>query len=389
MLSRQAVASGVWGGLIGQDRVVEVLQRAVLGDKNAMTHGWLFAGPPGSGRSVAARAFAAALQCEQGGCGECLTCRTVLNGTHPDVQLVNTERLNIGVDEIRELARKGSMSPTLGTWQIIVVEDADRITERGADALLKSLEEPPPRTVWILCAPNAEDLIVTIRSRLRKVQLTTPSDEQVAELLVQRDGVELSMARTAARAAQGHIGRARALAVNPEMLQARRDTLLIPSRLISVEACLSIAQQLIESTTEQAKRLTADLEETERAELLTALGVKGARGDTAFKELEEQQKLRAKRMQRDALDQVLTELATWYRDVLSTQLEASQTDEDGSRLINIELVPEITKSARSSSPEQTIARLDALIAARTALERNVTPLLAMEALLLELAHPGA
>ena len=385
------MASGVWAELIGQDRVVEILRRAVLGDKNAMTHGWLFTGPPGSGRSVAARAFAAALQCAQGGCGECQICRTVLSGTHPDVQLVNTERLNIGVDEVRELARKGSMSHTVGNWQIIVVEDADRITERGADALLKSLEEPPPRTVWILCAPNPEDLIVTIRSRLRRIQLTTPSDDQVAELLIRRDGVDPGLAGSAARAAQGHVGRARALALNPELMRARRDTLLIPSKLVSVEACLTIAQQLIESTTEQAKQVTAPLEETERTELLAALGTKAARGDTAFKELEEQQKLRVKRMQRDALDQVFTELTSWYRDVLSMQLNAVREDGNatGARLINADLEAEIEQSSRQSSPELTIARIDALFAARTALERNVTPLLAMEALLLELAHPGA
>ena len=383
------MVSGVWSPLIGQDRTVEILQRAVNGDPNAMTHGWLITGPPGSGRSVAAKAFAAALQCPHGGCGECQVCRTVLTGAHPDVHLVSTERLTIGVDEIRELARKGSMFPTTGDWQIIVIEDADRITERGADALLKSLEEPPARTVWILCAPNPVDLIITIRSRLRRVHLTTPTDAQVTELLVQRDGINPKLAELAARAAQGHIGRARALAQNPDLMQTRRTTLLLPTMLTTVEACLTTAQQLIESTSAQAKASTAETDEAERTALLSVLGSKIARGDSALRELDEQQKLRVKRLQRDALDQILTEFTSWYRDVLSTQLIPTVGNDDGPRLINPDLRAEISYAASCSTPEQTMARIDALLAARTALERNVTPLLAMEAALLELAHPGA
>ena len=165
----------VWAELIGQSRSVEVLRRAVAGEPHAMSHAWLITGPPGSGRSNAARSFAAALQCERGfGCGECSACRTSLSGAHPDVTLVRTEQLSIGVDEVRELVRRAAMSPTLGRHQILVVEDADRVTERGADALLKSIEEPAPRTVWILCAPTADDVVATIRSRCRLLNLQTP-----------------------------------------------------------------------------------------------------------------------------------------------------------------------------------------------------------------------
>ena len=159
--SRSELLQGVWTELIGQSRSVEVLRRAVAGDPHAMSHAWLITGPPGSGRSNAARAFAAALQCERGA-RSCSACRTSLSGAHPDVTLIRTEQLSIGVDEVRELVRRAAMSPTLGSCQILVVEDADRVTERGADALLKSIEEPAPRTVWLLCAPTADDVVATI-----------------------------------------------------------------------------------------------------------------------------------------------------------------------------------------------------------------------------------
>ncbi len=209
---------GVWADLVGQQRAIAILSAAAAaardpgmdGARHAMTHAWLITGPPGSGRSNAARAFAAALLCDQGGCGDCTICRSTESGAHPDVTLVRTEQLSISVAAVRELALKASMSPTVGRFQVIVVEDADRITDHGADALLKALEEPPPRTVWLLCAPTAEDVIVTVRSRTRQVNLRTPLDSEVARLLVERDKIEPALAAYAARAAQGHIGRARA-----------------------------------------------------------------------------------------------------------------------------------------------------------------------------------
>ncbi len=208
--------SGVWAELTGQQRAVAILQRAVQGTSHAMTHAWLFTGPPGSGRSNAAKAFAAALQCADGGCGHCNSCRTALAGSHPDVTLIRTEQLSIGVDEVRDLVRQAATSPLNKRWQVIVIEDADRITERGADALLKSIEEPAPKTVWLLCAPTADDVVITIRSRCRQIWLTTPSDKAVAELLVKRDGMDAELAAHAARVAQGHIGRARHIARSEE-----------------------------------------------------------------------------------------------------------------------------------------------------------------------------
>ena len=220
---------GVWAELVGQDAAVASLRRAVAGDPHAMSHAWLFTGPPGSGRSNAARAFAAALQCHFGGCGVCNDCRTSLSGAHPDVTLVRTELLSIGVDEVRELVRRAAMSPTLRRWQVIVVEDADRITERGADALLKSIEEPAPKTVWVLCAPTVDDVVATIRSRCRLLTLATPTVAAVAELLASRDGVQQDLAWFAARVSQGHIGRARVLARDAEARDRRRAVLELPT----------------------------------------------------------------------------------------------------------------------------------------------------------------
>lgn len=382
MTGSPAAGSGVWAELVGQGRAVETLRRAVLGEKNAMTHAWLLTGPPGSGRSNAARAFAAALQCQRGGCGECNACRTSLSGAHPDVTLLRTEQLSIGVDEVRDLVRRAAMSPA-GRYQVIVVEDADRVTERGADALLKAIEEPAPRTVWLLCAPTPNDVVVTIRSRSRNVSLTTPSESAITELLVSRDGVPPEMAAHAARVAQGHIGRARNIARSEEARRRRVEILRIPGQLRSLGSCLQAATNLVEAAAAEATEATAELDVRERAELSEALGVgsKGARprhAQAALRELEDQQKTRAKRIQRDALDRVLGELTSYYRDVLALQTAAT------TRLVNADVEPDLSSIATRTTPERTVACLDAILAARSALETNVAPQLAMEALLIGL-----
>lgn len=377
----------VFSELIGQDRAVGTLRRAVEGKRHAMTHAWLFVGPPGSGRSNAAKAFAAALQCPAGGCGECEQCRTTLSGAHPDVTLLRTEQLSIGVDEVRALVGRANVAPIKGRYQIVVVEDADRITERGADALLKGLEEPAPKTVWLLCAPSPDDVIITVRSRSRVIRLVTPSDQAVAELLESRDGIAPALAAHAARAAQGHVGRARMLARNEDARIRRREILALPGRLTSVTACLDAAQNLVESAAREASDATGELDAKEMSALQDALGL-GTRGakprnaQAAIRELEEQQKARGKRLQRDALDRVLTELTGYYRDVLAVQTAPAVA------LVNADLADEITPLARRSTPEQTVQALDAILEARTALEGNVAPLLALESLLIGLSLAG-
>lgn len=391
--------TGVWADLVGQRDAVAVLRRAVAGGLHAMTHAWLVTGPPGSGRSNAARAFAAALQCPAGGCGRCRDCRSALSGAHPDVTLVRTEKLSIGVDEVRDLVRKAAMSPTMGRYQVIVVEDADRITTQGADALLKSIEEPPARTVWILCAPTADDVIVTIRSRCRQVGMRTPADADVVRLLVGRDGVDPAMAEYAARAAQGHIGRAKALARSEEARAALRRVLQVPSRLTGLGAALSIAAELVDDAAAEAKKVTDELDDRERRELQEALGygTKGARprsAASALRSLTDQQTARAKRLRRDALDRSLTGLTTWYRDVLSVQTGAvDPCSPAGERmrapdLINTDMREQVRAAADASAPERTLACIDAILACREALGHNVGELLAVEAMLVQLSAPG-
>lgn len=387
--------SGVWTDLIGQEQVVATLQRAVAAansgsSSRAMTHAWLITGPPGSGRSNAARAFAAALQCRRGGCGECNACTTALAGAHPDVTVVRTEQLSIGVDQVRELVRRSAMSPTLGRFQVLVVEDSDRVTERGADALLKSIEEPAARTVWLLCAPNPEDVVVTVRSRCRRVELCTPSTAAITELLQRRDGVDAVTASFAARVAQGHIGRARALARNEEARRRRAEVLALPGRLTSLGACLKAATEVVETAAADAVGVTAELDVREREELERSLaGATGSGGgarnikqrhaQAALRELDEQQKARSKRLQRDSLDRVLTELTSFYRDVLIEQTAA------GADPINVEQSDQVERIARATTAEATIRSLDAILQCRRALETNVTPVLAMESLLISLS----
>jgi DNA polymerase-3 subunit delta' len=298
---------------------------------------------------------------------------------------VRTELLSIGVKEVRELVRRAVMSPTVGRWQVIVVEDADRVTERGADALLKSIEEPAPRTVWILCAPTPDDVVATIRSRCRQLRLQTPSISAVAQLLQTRDGIEPALAAYAAQVAQGHVGRARALARDEDARNRRAEVLRIPSRLKGLGGCLTAAAQLVEACTQEATTATEEIDARERGALEEALGfgTKGARprqAQAAMKDLEDQQKARAKRYQHDAIDRALTELTGFYRDVLSVQTSS------GATLVNRDLGAEIAVLARKSTPESTLRRIDALLACRTALEGNVAPLLAVEATMIALVE---
>ena len=373
--------TSVWSQLVGQRPVIDTLRRAVAGE---MTHAWLFTGPPGSGRSNAALAFAAALQCERGGCGQCQACRTALAGSHADVSVTRTEKLSIGVDDVRNLVRRASLAPAGHRWQIMVVEDADRLTEPAANALLKSIEEPTDRTVWLLCAPTVEDVLPTIRSRCRLVVLSTPSPDDVAGFLVQREGIPEGVATFAARASQGHIGRARALAKDEQTRNRRREVVSIPAGLTSLGACMNAAANLHDVTKEEAAAITAELDLVEKQDLDQSYGVveRGRRPKSyalALKELEKGQKLRAKRRHLDVIDRGLMDLVSLYRDAI-----ALQTGAPGA-LVNEEIRGDVVKLARSSTPEQNLRRIDAVFATREhLLEFNAAPLLALEAMMVAL-----
>jgi len=375
----------VFGDLTGQEVIVDQLRRAVAAGA-AMTHAWLFTGPPGSGRSLAARAFAAALLCDQGGCGECKSCHQVTAGTHADLLLVRPEGLSYGVRQTRELVLKAAAAPVYGRWRIVIFEDADRATEQAANALLKAIEEPTPRTVWLLCAPYADDLPTTIRSRCRLVTLVTPRTAAVTAVL-EREGVAAERARAAALAAQGHIGRARRLATDAEAARRRAEVLRVPDQLGSIGDALRAAAGLVRAADAEAAAVTEELDEPEREELRRAFGegstgkgvataLRGAAG--ALRELEDRQKSRATRLKRDSLDRALLDLAAYYRDVLAVQVGA------GVELANEPRTEEIRKLAEAAGPAVTVRRLEAIMRCRQRLELNAAPLLAVEELTLAL-----
>jgi DNA polymerase-3 subunit delta' len=377
----------VWDDVVGQQEAVAVLRRAV--QQGPMTHAWLLTGPPGSGRSTAARAFAAALQCERGvGCGECHECRTALGGSHPDVALVATEHVFLRVEDVRPLVTLAQQRPSLGRWRVIVVEDADRLNDTSGNLLLKAVEEPPPRTVWLLCAPSPDDVLVTIRSRCRHVGLRVPPVQDVAELLVRRHGVDPAVAAFAARAAGSHVGVARRLALDEGARIRRRDVLKLPGALSTVGTAVLAAAELVSVAAEEAKDATAERDAAERAALLHSLGAEGAGAlppavRAQVKQLEENQKRRATRAQRDVLDRALVDLLSLYRDVLVVQLGADV------ELVNAELTEEVRRLARSSPPDVTVRRMDAIGVARERISANVAPLLAVEALMVELRPTAA
>ncbi|POX55725.1 DNA polymerase III subunit delta' [Streptomyces sp. Ru71] len=396
----------VWDDLVGQERVSEQLAAAARDadalvtaaetggpapEASKMTHAWLFTGPPGAGHVHAARAFAAALQCVSPdralggvpGCGFCDGCHTALIGTHADVSTVAAVGAQILVDDMRDTVRKSFTSPANGRWQVILVEDAERLNEKSANAVLKAVEEPAPRTVWLLCAPSIEDVLPTIRSRCRHLNLSTPSVAAVADMLVRREGIEPDVAAAVARATQGHVDRARRLATDPAARERRAAVLKLPLRVADVGGALKAAQELVDAAAEDAKALAEELDAKETEELKAALGAaqggrlpRGTAG--VMKDLEDKQKRRRTRTQRDSLDLALTDLTAFYRDVLALQL--------GSRvaIANADAEDALERLARSGTPEATLRRIEAIAACREALDRNVAPLLAVEAMTMAL-----
>ena len=405
----------VFDELVGQQHIVKSLQDAVTASRTGeetqeMTHAWLFTGPPGSGRSSAAVAFAAALICPNNGCGTCIDCRTAMAGGHADVEIIRTEGLSIKIDEVRELLQRVAWSPSVGGWRVVVMEDADRLTESAANAMLKAIEEPGTRTVWLLCAPTLHDVLPTIRSRCRHLQLRTPSTDDVAEVLTRRYDISPGMADFAARVSQGHIGRARHLATD-ESIRGRRNTIMkLPLTITDIASAFKAAATLVELATEEANTQSEARDEKESQELAQAWG-QGATGrgmatggSKALKELEKEQKSRATRMVRDSLDGALLDIATLYRDVMMVQATnatngTQQTNSANSAgattpsavdcltqsLINKELAGEIASLADRLPPHATVEKINAIMKARTNLSFNAAPLLTIEALMCALA----
>jgi DNA polymerase-3 subunit delta' len=378
----------VFSSLIDQSEVVNVLQEAIKSAHNqgdqtqGMTHAWLFTGPPGSGRSNAAIAFAAALVCKDGGCSNCADCMATMTNSHADVELIKTEGLSIKIDEVRELISRASWAPSVAAWRVVVIEDADRLTDSAANALLKVIEEPGLRTVWLLCAPTLTDVLPTIRSRCRHLPLHTPSAKAVAKLLIERDHISKELADFAARTSQGHIGIAKHLATNQQSRDNRLATLKLPLTIKSIPTAYKAAEILVNSAKAQAEADAENRDEAELANLKQAWGSTGSKmasgGAKAIKELEKEQKTRSTRMVRDYLDRALLDLATLYRDVLLVQSGS------GDNLINQDIKDEITKIASSTTESKTLVKLQAILKARVNLAHNAAPLLTTESLMCEL-----
>ena len=372
----------VFDSLVGQNEVVERLKLAINAAKSGsssqqMVHSWLFVGPPGSGRSNAAIAFAAALVCSESGCGSCRDCQTVLAGTHIDVERFNPTGLSIKAEEVRELIARSAWSPSVGSWRIVIIEDADRLTETAANALLKTIEEPETHTLWLLCAPTLTDVSVTIRSRCRHLQLRTPSKASVEEFLLANTSVDSKTADFAARVSQGHIGRARFIATNQDAQSRRKQILSLAFSLKDIDSCFKSASRLLDIAQEQAESENSERDSKQLQQLQDAYQGTGrslvSGGSKAIKDLEKEQKSAATRSVRDNLDSALLDIATIYRDVLVVQ---SGSDE----ILNIDLKAEVSEFASTTTAKRSIERIEALLEARINLGRNSAPLSTLEAL---------
>jgi len=368
--------------------VVEILKEAVRSaqklneSSQVMTNTWLFTGPPGSGRSNTAIAFAAALVCKEGGCSKCNDCLSTILGNHADVELIKTQGLSIKIDEVRELISRASWAPSIANYRVVVIEDADRLTDSAANALLKVIEEPGLRTIWLLCAPTLTDVLPTIRSRCRHLSLRTPSTKAITNLLIERDLVDAKTAEFMARASGGHIGRARRLATDANARQNRANILKLPLMIKDTATSFKAAQLLVDAAKTDAIDDAEKKDEDEISKLKEAWGATGSKmasgGSKAVKELEKEQKLRSTRMVRDYLDRALLDLAALYRDVLL--LQSNSTDS----LINQDMVEQINQMAATTSPVKTLGRIEAILKSRRNLAQNAAPLLLIEALMCEL-----
>lgn len=394
--------SGVFARLVGQDAVESELTaaaRAARGDSahsaspgspvGSMTHAWLITGPPGSGRSVAALCFAAALQCTaegDPGCGQCRACTTTMAGTHADVRRIIPEGLSIAVAEMRAIVATASRRPTTGRWQIVVIEDADRLTEGAGNALLKVVEEPPPLTVFLLCAPSVdpEDIAITLRSRCRHVALVTPSADAIAGVLMKQDGLGAEEARWAAAVSGGHVGRARRLATDEEARARRARALGLARDAATPARAYAAVEELVAAAEAEAVALTAGRNETETEDLQIALGAGGTGKGTAgalrgaagaLKALEQRQKSRRTRASRDALDRSLIDLATYFRDALMVAGQA-----DAVTPSHPDMAEKVAALAAHASGERLLRCIEAVLACREALAANVKPKFAVDAM---------
>ncbi|EEH63285.1 putative DNA polymerase III, delta' subunit [Gleimia coleocanis DSM 15436] len=386
----------VWDEVVGQEKAVAALQEAAVHARatlngvetasRAMTHAWLVTGPPGSGRSTAARAFVAALQCTHPqviGCGECDGCRHVMAKTHPDVTDFATEKSIISIEEVRAFMHNAQSAPSQGKWRVILLEDADRMQERTSNLLLKAIEEPPARTVWVLCAPSPEDLITTIRSRCRQVNLRIPPVKQVAQLLMRRHGVSYEDAYQAAALAQSHIGIASKLITDPEKLHDRYTQIESILDIDNIGDAVFYVEELLKENKENVEKDLATRNAREEAELKRTLGLNDTERippalRSQLTQLQEEQKRRVTRATKDPLDQLLVNLLSFFRDVMVIQTGMNHPP------INQGYVNLLENVARGSTLADTYRKVTAIETARKRLQTNTSINLVFEALIADL-----
>ena len=375
----------VWDSLVGQQPVIDMLSRIAQGDSSQITQSWLICGPPGSGRSNMARAFAAALESPDHGMDAEPTRVTqqVLAGSHPDVTVLTTNKVTIGIDQVREIITTSEQMPATAPWRIIIIEDVDRMLERTTNVLLKEIEEPAEHCIWLLCAPSAQDVLPTIRSRTRIVNLAVPSTQAVAGFLTSTANVEPKIAQRAARLAEGHIGIAKLYATDERVMTDRDDLIVGVLNLVRASDAVLLAGNLIDNAKAQAE---ADANKTAAGQEAEFRRINGLEpGDRippklrgAFNQIAKKDDLKrlTTRRTRDVLDRALNSIASIYRDVAVLQNNA----EDSVGLINLENRSAITELSVRLNRAGAVARLDEVAHARKRLAGNGNPLLVFEAL---------
>lgn len=374
----------IFNSLVDQERVTKALEDALVSAKSGssgqeMTHAWLFTGPPGSGRSNAAKSFAAALVCKADGCGECTDCSTAINGTHPDVEILDVSGISIKIDEIRELVARSAWGASISNWRIVVIEDCDRMTEAAANALLKALEEPASQTVWLLCAPTLQDVLPTIRSRCRHLNLKTPNASEITKFLINNLGANTKDAELAARISHGHIGRAKGFLKDSDFKETRKRYLDILFSAKDEASAIRAASKLLDLATDRATLFVSDRTESESETLKSALQGTGrglvSGGAKAIKDLERDQKLRLNRTIKDEIDSALLDYSTLLRDSLVSN----------SNRINLDLNEEIDRLKGTTKSELRSHVLTVMSHTRELLTSNASQLMLLERMFLAFA----
>lgn len=375
----------VWDSLVGQKPVIDMLSRIAQGDPSQITQSWLICGPPGSGRSNMARAFAAALESPDHGMSAEPTRVTqqVLAGTHPDVTVLTTNKVTIGIDQVREIITTSEQMPATAPWRIIIIEDVDRMLERTTNVLLKEIEEPAEHCIWLLCAPSAQDVLPTIRSRTRIVNLAVPSTQAVAGFLTSTTNVEPKVAQRAARLAEGHIGIAKLYATDERVMSDRDELVVGVLNLARASDAVLLAGNLIDNAKAQAEadanRITAGQEaEFRRINGLAPNDRIPPKLRGAFNQIAKKDDVKrlVTRRTRDVLDRALNSIASIYRDVAVLQNNA----EDSVGLINLENRSPIAELSVRLNRAGAVTRLDEVAHARKRLAGNGNPLLVFESL---------